>query len=615
MYFLSFSHVLYLQDQSLPYQITIDNCDRTVKPHVMTEKRQTVQHNWLIAVANQERVGSEHLRLQPKKSIWDVPTSDILPTVEDQEKLRSEYKELVGRVLVKHIPYFTQFTENVQEHIPHEYSSVMAAKTEVIPLGLLEVNEKKPAELLSALKHLNKSYVPTSPGDVSKPAVKVILTGDQLTKQNVDAVLLTMTNDKTPYEKLEGIKAAAADFHCVMNHNDVIQKEFYNPRSSNDLGTMFHLRTKINRRNVTKSALGDNFRACDVFIHDVTDASVITAALDYFNMDSPADSPKKNIPGQFTWLSEKQLWWDQNVFNIIDQYILTDSVDVPSVNKASVVTKDSRKEIKCDYPGCKNTFKNTSQRTKHFKLKHKTDIIDNVGKKGKKKQSSCVDSDGIFSYHSRFLKYALLGRNFQDAISEGDGKRICRLWKFKLLNFRKAGRTKYSLEALKLQLDLQAVLLPADAHRLMWNRTVNTVGGPGQNIALDLNCEHYVRFTKDLISHLGANVKFDIAQDMSRTVGVQKELMESFDKDCLIKAGSGRHTAVNRENDIMSMVDVLHQQKVFHKQPARGPYHHFRQQHVNALHRLDADELEKWIRKHKRIIADNEDRRLTSKEL
>ena len=550
---------------SLPFQITIDNLDRTVKPHVMTEDRRTVQHHWLIAVANRERVGSEHLTLPPKKSIWDVPTSDIVPTTEDQEKLRSEYKELVGRVLVKHIPQFNQFTENVLEHIPHEYSSAMASKTEIIPLGLLETDEKQLNELGSALKHINERYVPTSPDDVSVPGVKVILTGDQLTKQNVDAVCQTMANDKTPYKKLEGIKPSAADFHCIMNHNDVIQKEFYNPNSASEIGTLYNLRTTIDRRNVTKSALGDNFRACDVFIHDVTDASVITAALHYFNMDSPLESPKANmVPEQFTSADEKQRWWDQHVFNIIDSYILTDrTVDLPSAHDTPGMSRDSRRVTKCDYPGCTQTFKSTAQKTNHYNKTHLINIIDNTGKKKPTTDTSSEDSDGIFFYHSKFLKVALLARNFQDSIYEGDGKRTCRLWKYKMLNFRKAGRTKYSLEALKLQLDLLAVLEPADAHRLMWNRTVNTKGGLGQNIALDLNCEHYVGFTKDLISNLGSNVTFSVAQDLSRSVGVQKELMESFDKDCGIKPESGRHTAVNRKKDIMKMVDTAKKNKIY----------------------------------------------------
>ena len=63
-------------------------------------------------------------------------------------------------------------------------------------------------------------------------------------------------------------------------------------------------------------------------------------------------------------------------------------------------------------------------------------------------------------------------------------------------DFKQAGRTKYALEALKLQLDISAMQSPSVAHRLMWNRTVNFSGMAGKNVALDLNCEHYVRYTK-----------------------------------------------------------------------------------------------------------------------
>jgi len=41
-------------------------------------------------------------------------------------------------------------------------------------------------------------------------------------------------------------------------------------------------------------------------------------------------------------------------------------------------------------------------------------------------------------------------------------------------------RHTYSLEALKLQFDIQAMLSPRVAHRMMWNRTVNLTGGAGK---------------------------------------------------------------------------------------------------------------------------------------
>ena len=45
------------------------------------------------------------------------------------------------------------------------------------------------------------------------------------------------------------------------------------------------------------------------------------------------------------------------------------------------------------------------------------------------------------------MKMALLERDFQDAVHEMDGPRLLRLWKFKMLHFKEAGRSKYALEA------------------------------------------------------------------------------------------------------------------------------------------------------------------------
>ena len=130
-----------------------------------------------------------------------------------------------------------------------------------------------------------------------------------------------------------------------------------------------------------------------------------------------------------------------------------------------------------------------------------------------------------------------------------------------MLHFKQAGRNKYSLEALKLQLDVHALLSPSVAHRLTWNRTINVCGGAGNNIALDLNCEHFVRLTKDLMAKQGANMQFNIAKEISRTIGELTELMTNFDQDCEIKPESGLHAEPNKEADISEMVAVLQNNK------------------------------------------------------
>ncbi len=40
------------------------------------------------------------------------------------------------------------------------YSDIMAQKTEITPLGLLEVDEKVSADMVKAMQYINQQYVP-----------------------------------------------------------------------------------------------------------------------------------------------------------------------------------------------------------------------------------------------------------------------------------------------------------------------------------------------------------------------------------------------------------------------------------------------------------------------
>ena len=107
--------------------------------------------------------------------------------------------------------------------------------------------------------------------------------------------------------------------------------------------------------------------------------------------------------------------------------------------------------------------------------------------------------------HSRTLcQYACLALEFTDACDEGDGIRDIRCWRIFLPHFSAGGMTKYSLESLRLQLQL-AVLPPHLVQQLTWGRFVNTHGGLGKNIPCDLHNEHFNKLFKEAIAHMGAN--------------------------------------------------------------------------------------------------------------
>lgn len=115
-------------------------------------------------------------------------------------------------------------------------------KTEIIPLGFLEVDEKVFGRY-GGINAVHQSIPYTSDlengNDISKPVVHVILDGDQLTKQNADAAIGAKANEESSSERMEGLIPVIADFHCSMNFNDVIFKRFYNPSSQCDSGSLF----------------------------------------------------------------------------------------------------------------------------------------------------------------------------------------------------------------------------------------------------------------------------------------------------------------------------------------------------------------------------------------
>ena len=68
----------------------------------------------------------------------------------------------------------------------------------------------------------------------------------------------------------------------------------FKEESKSDQGTLFQLKTLLNRKDV-KSAVNKSFRTCDSFFRTVVDAHIIYAAMVFFGMDKPDASPTRNI--------------------------------------------------------------------------------------------------------------------------------------------------------------------------------------------------------------------------------------------------------------------------------------------------------------------------------
>ena len=72
--------------------------------------------------------------------------------------------------------------------------------------------------------------------------------------------------------------------------------------------------------------------------------------------------------------------------------------------------------------------------------------------------------------------------------------------------FQYSKHKNYQLEAFYILAQVSAAASTSIAHQLTWSRVVNTSGGKGKNIPLDLHMEHLNRVVKDHVATLGANV-------------------------------------------------------------------------------------------------------------
>ena len=193
--------------------------------------------------------------------------------------------------------------------------------------------------------------------------------------------------------------------------------------------------------------------------------------------------------------------------------------------------------------------------------------------------------------------------NFDDAVKEGDGERILRCWKFALLIFKACNHSKYALASLLLQAGVNAMLTPRQAHCLKWNRTVNTHGGKGKNISLDLRLEHLNNIVKGVLKNLGPNIRSErCAARCCLSVGQLDTFIDIVDRDLGVKKPTGTHISKKSQDDFKALVNELHTRvNVFESVPGRK-YQHFPGFSSNILSKLNFRLLNDWITSHKKEL-------------
>lgn len=325
------------------------------------------------------------------------------------------------------------------------------------------------------------------------------------------------------------------------------------------------------------------YDAYKLFLRKDTAALFLAAALQHFGLEDLTDMPENFIPAGIESGSQtdQRMWLHEKTAEVIDKYVMLQEIFSKADDQPKV-------QFQCRQDECGKAYISPKARETHEKKKHGL-VLSSVPSPS----TTTVKPDSIKEHSEARLGYSFVLLNMMDAVKEGDGERLMRLYQVALLFYKAYGHSQYAYSTLLLTLQLNTTLSPRMAHSLKWNRFWNGRGGSGRNIPLDLHLEHMNNYLKSFLKGLGPNLNENSANRISKSIGVLKEMMDSTDRELQVTQPSGVHHTTE-DGDIRTLVAIFKDNQLFTHQPGRE-FISFPSFEKDLLRRLRYTDLRLWM--------------------
>ena len=115
------------------YKLGGDNIDKDVKPRFMRQDKQTQSLHYFNVIAVRDRIDTTNLEGYTWSESSNISLSDILPSSDNYEQLKENFKVLVSRILCENMGFFKEhFLDIITHHIHHQYSQQMSQKSVIV---------------------------------------------------------------------------------------------------------------------------------------------------------------------------------------------------------------------------------------------------------------------------------------------------------------------------------------------------------------------------------------------------------------------------------------------------------------------------------------------------
>lgn len=533
-------------------KITGDNLDIYVKTSKLTsEKRNQDLHLFTSNVIFSRIATTDMSNTKPNVEANKLTADDVLLTSGSlkQEILAYAYSVLLARILCK-LPAFQSYKKLIPEHLPHEYSKKMEAKSLVYPLPIQFRNEAKHEDCLCIMDtyedQLIKMFTEAFGNTDVLRKFGVPVGGDQLTRVRLQEAKNIRCLSVTPERRLDDLHPIV----CEMWHNkqDFLEKCFkalY--KTSNTPPTLAYFKTLLQRSNVNGKVKG-RFQPHFDLLMTVGEGMITEQFMEFFNMEDMDSKPQHR---DFDDLSHQ-----------------------PKDQQKSFLLDIIQKFMKYFGYGLLETPHLIPRRNEYQERVEKRSTILVNGQQfiiQTSEEKTCYkEEDEVYNYCMLLCHWYLHVIEMHDTAKEGDIHRAVLNCKYAIPFFYSHSKlSKYLVENVNYVLQTEHLLSPLQSLRVLEGSFVNTIGGKGKCVESDLVQEHSVCNQKSLIRSLGANKTEKSISRATASADAIAEICSQMDNCLQIKPKSGRHSKTVSVNDQIIVSRELRKIRPFQYIPGR----------------------------------------------
>jgi hypothetical protein len=507
----------------------------------------------------------------PQCNLLELSWHSFVPNNEDFTALLGDYTLLIARVLAKFIPAFKFCESTVNKHIIGQFSEELARKNKVVPLPVVAKNEQKYADVVDILDQYENIIQKTSE-EANIPISSVHIGGDQLTRERFSGAKRLRAAALTESEKFGHLKPITFElFDLQMAFLTLFYQVLYNT-SCTDPETLHSQKIRLNRKDANGNDVKNHFDHCKELAVSFTNAYIVEAACQFFEMVDVNSLPNVDIPVTECSTDDEIKKW---LLEILTPFIET---FVWGPTKQYLDTEHEEIGYRLIY------IQLPDGRLQQYQLPL---------------TESKKEPDHMYQYGQIVLELGLLFMQLNDVIKVPDRDRLIRTFSYLMIVFKGHNtRSKYALEILRFLCQQKSLLSQKAAFESCFGLFVNTKGKINSHIPADQQMEHLVRLTKGHLKAMGSNVSDKtILKRSSALFGIQ-EISENYDIQTGVITRAKKHKSKSSILDEQQIINDLRVSKPFQKSPGRL-FKSLAKTPKNPVIKLSKADLRLWIDTHK----------------